>query len=109
MAYRPVPLGGRRPEVRRACSTQVDRFSREVAAWVVDSQSRSSPRRGRKSRSRRRGSPRLEVIDILIDAPLVALGLDGAGALEVQTDFAATGWCEPGERGPAVVAGHVDD
>lgn len=47
-----------------------------------------------------------------VDAQVVALGVDEAGALEVPTDFATTGWwqggAEPGERGAAVVVGHVD-
>jgi LPXTG-site transpeptidase (sortase) family protein len=48
-----------------------------------------------------------------VEAPVGALRLDPAGALEVPTDFSATGWYvdgpEPGEPGPSVIAGHVDD
>lgn len=48
-----------------------------------------------------------------VDAAIGPLGLDAAGALEVPTVYADAGWYEPGpepgERGPAVVAGHVDD
>lgn len=47
-----------------------------------------------------------------LDSPLVPLGLDGAGALAVPPDGATTGWFTgapaPGERGPAVLAAHVD-
>jgi sortase (surface protein transpeptidase) len=48
-----------------------------------------------------------------VNAPIGPLGLDADGALEVPTDFEATGWYvdgpEPGETGPSVIAGHVDD
>lgn len=44
--------------------------------------------------------------------PLMELGLDGDGALEVPPDAVTAGWFElspsPGEVGPAVIAGHVD-
>jgi sortase (surface protein transpeptidase) len=47
-----------------------------------------------------------------VDAALVGLGLDKAGALEVPARFDVAGWwtggARPGERGPAVIAGHVD-
>jgi len=55
---------------------------------------------------------RVEIARVDIAAPVIPLGLDPAGALEVPTDFAEAGWWtggpEPGERGPAVIAGHVD-
>jgi LPXTG-site transpeptidase (sortase) family protein len=51
--------------------------------------------------------PRIEV-----EAPVIPLGLDPTGALEVPADTDETGWWiggpEPGERGPAVIAGHLD-
>ena len=54
----------------------------------------------------------IRIPSIGVDAPVVPLGVDEAGALEVPVDFADTGWWqggpEPGERGPAVVVGHVD-
>jgi LPXTG-site transpeptidase (sortase) family protein len=47
-----------------------------------------------------------------VDARVVPLGLARDGTMETPADFAATGWYEPGrepgERGPAVIAGHVD-
>jgi LPXTG-site transpeptidase (sortase) family protein len=47
-----------------------------------------------------------------VSAPVVALGLNPDGTLEVPRSWDATGWYtggpEPGERGPAVIAGHVD-
>jgi hypothetical protein len=47
-----------------------------------------------------------------VSAPIVPVGVDGAGALEVPEGFGDTRWwtggARPGERGPAVIAGHVD-
>lgn len=47
-----------------------------------------------------------------IDAPVIPLGLDEDGALEVPSHYAVAGWYragpEPGEAGAAVVVGHVD-
>jgi hypothetical protein len=47
-----------------------------------------------------------------LDAALLPLGLDPAGALEVPPDGTAAGWYTggptPGELGPAVLAAHVD-
>jgi sortase (surface protein transpeptidase) len=55
---------------------------------------------------------RLQVPAIGIDAPLIRLGLDGRGALEVPDRPEQAGWfgrgARPGERGAAVIAGHVD-
>ena len=49
---------------------------------------------------------------IRVDAPLIRLGLDAKGALEVPKRFDEAGWwtggARPGEPGPAVIAGHVD-
>jgi hypothetical protein len=55
---------------------------------------------------------RLQVPAIGVDAPLVRLGLDARGALEVPKRWEQAGWfgrtARPGERGAAVIAGHVD-
>ncbi|AUG77118.1 class F sortase [Kitasatospora sp. MMS16-BH015] len=57
---------------------------------------------------------RLRVPQLLIDAPFAELGLTPAGALEAPApdDKNLVGWyrdgATPGERGSAVVAGHVD-
>lgn len=55
---------------------------------------------------------RIMIPAIGVSAPVIPLGLDRKGALEVPQDFAETGWwtggSRPGERGPAVIAGHVD-
>ena len=55
---------------------------------------------------------RLEVPALGLGRGLITLGLDPSGALEVPSDPADAGWYElsaqPGDPGPAVVAGHVD-
>jgi sortase (surface protein transpeptidase) len=55
---------------------------------------------------------RVQVPTIGVDAPVVPLGLDAAGALEAPDGMTETGWWtggpEPGEAGPAIIAGHVD-
>jgi sortase (surface protein transpeptidase) len=56
--------------------------------------------------------PRLEIPSIDVAAHAVDLGLQRDGSLEVPKNYDEVGlWKrgpEPGERGPAVVAGHVD-
>lgn len=64
-------------------------------------------------RDRRAARPvRISIPAIGVRAPVIPLGLDEAGALEVPQDFSQTGWwtggSRPGERGPAVIVGHVD-
>lgn len=56
---------------------------------------------------------RIEIPAIGVAADIIPLGLvPDSGELEVPQDFAQTGWWtggpEPGEIGPAVIAGHVD-
>jgi sortase (surface protein transpeptidase) len=63
--------------------------------------------------ARRASAPvRIEIPSIRVDAPLIGLGLDAHRALEVPKRFDVAGWwtggTRPGERGPAVIAGHVD-
>jgi hypothetical protein len=61
-----------------------------------------------------RASPpvRITIPAIGVDAAVGPLGLDRAGALQPPRDFADAGWwtggARPGERGAAVIAGHVD-
>jgi hypothetical protein len=74
------------------------------------------PRRQRHTRVRR---PRrvlrpvaLEIPAIDVRARVIKLGLNRDRTLEVPTNVAETGWwtggARPGERGPAIIAGHVD-
>jgi hypothetical protein len=55
---------------------------------------------------------KLQIPAIGVDTALIPLGLDSSGALEVPGRFDVAGWwtggARPGERGPAVIAGHVD-
>lgn len=55
---------------------------------------------------------RLRVPSVGLEAALVPVGLDEAGALSVPDDFSVAGWYQggprPGERGPATIVGHVD-
>jgi len=55
---------------------------------------------------------RVEIPAIGVSAPVIALGLRRDGTLEVPRDYGDAGWWtggpEPGERGAAVIAGHVD-
>jgi hypothetical protein len=55
---------------------------------------------------------RLVIPAIGVATPLVSLGLEPDGAMQVPGDFGRAGWFAggpaPGEVGPAVIAGHVD-
>jgi hypothetical protein len=56
---------------------------------------------------------RVVIPAIGVDSPLDPIGVDGSGALVPPADFDVAGWFAagpaPGETGPAVLAGHVDD
>jgi hypothetical protein len=77
-------------------------------------QETTMPETGRPARQDRQVSApvRVQIPAIGVDAPLIRLGLDAKGALEVPERFDVAGWwtggSRPGERGPAVIAGHVD-
>ena len=55
---------------------------------------------------------RVEIPAIGVSSPLVRLGLDRDGTMQVPGDFQVAGWFtggpQPGQLGPAVIAGHVD-
>jgi Sortase domain len=55
---------------------------------------------------------RLVIPAIGVSTPLVRLGLEGDGGMEVPADFGRAGWFAegpaPGQVGPSVIAGHVD-
>jgi LPXTG-site transpeptidase (sortase) family protein len=55
---------------------------------------------------------RIVIPAIRVSAPVIMLGLNPDRTLQVPKNFAETGWFangpEPGERGGAVIAGHVD-
>jgi len=55
---------------------------------------------------------RITVPAIGVNAPVIRLGLAPDHTLQVPTDFGDAGWwsggVSPGQRGPAVIVGHVD-
>jgi sortase (surface protein transpeptidase) len=55
---------------------------------------------------------RLEIPAIGVTSSLVRLGLNADGTMQVPGDFQVAGWFtgapQPGQLGPAVIAGHVD-
>ena len=55
---------------------------------------------------------RLEIPAIGVTSALVRLGLNADGTMQVPGDFQAAGWFtgapQPGQLGPALIAGHVD-
>lgn len=55
---------------------------------------------------------RIEIAAIGVSARVIELGLNPDRTLEVPQDYSEAGWWsggpEPGERGAAVIAGHVD-
>ena len=55
---------------------------------------------------------RVQITSIGVDSPLMALGLQADGTLQVPTGGFPAGWYTggptPGQLGPAIIAGHVD-
>jgi sortase (surface protein transpeptidase) len=71
------------------------------------------PHRSRHSVSRQEPRPtRIRIPAIGVNARVTRLGLNPDGTMQTPVKFADTGWYapgpEPGERGAAVIAGHVD-
>ena len=68
---------------------------------------------GAMEAERPRGTPyRISIPGIGVRAPVVRLGLQGNGQLQVPRVWGNTGWwsggAKPGEQGAAVIVGHVD-
>ena len=55
---------------------------------------------------------RIRIAALSLDAPVTPVGVETSGALEVPSEVSTVGWYRhgpaPGERGSAVLAGHVD-
>jgi Sortase domain len=70
----------------------------------------SSP--GAQVRASQPPPARLEVADVRLAMPVLPMGVDGAGAMELPEDTADAGWYRfgpgPGEPGTTVIAAHVD-
>ena len=85
---------------------------------VVEAAPTTAPSEGTRppepaKRAARPGVPvKIEIPAIGVRAPVIKLGLNRDGSLEVPKRFGDTGWwsggSRPGEPGPAVIAGHVD-
>jgi hypothetical protein len=77
-------------------------------AMRIDQARAAPPRRGHRPAR----PVRIEIPSIGVDAPIVPLGLNPDRTLAVPSDFGDAGWWtggpRPGERGPAVIVGHVD-
>ncbi|MCP4308219.1 MAG: class F sortase [bacterium] len=56
---------------------------------------------------------RVRVSGTDIDASIIDLGLNDDGSMEIPKDFSVTGWYTgrppPGELGPSIIVGHVDN
>jgi sortase (surface protein transpeptidase) len=54
----------------------------------------------------------LQIPSLDVEAPVVDVGLEDDGGMEIPEDVSTVGWYElgvaPGEQGTAVIAGHVD-
>ena len=89
-----------------------------LSVWLIGEQARLGSGGGGGDGSypaRARGRvprPRLEIPKIDVKAHVIDLGLERDGSLEVPKDYSEVGVWEggpqPGERGAAVLAGHVD-
>jgi sortase (surface protein transpeptidase) len=83
-------------------------------AMSHDAARRDAPAPAPRERGARRPAApvRLEIRAIGVNAPVARLGLNRDRTLQVPTDFDEAGWWtggpRPGERGPAIIAGHVD-
>jgi sortase family protein len=98
---------GARPAARSAASPPVPApAAAPTRTTVIDVPIRSWPRLP--------PSPpvRIEIPAIGVSSSLVRLGLNPDGTMQVPGEFQLAGWFtggpEPGQLGPAVIAGHVD-
>jgi sortase (surface protein transpeptidase) len=103
-------------------STQLERVlpapSSESAGNEDGGNGRAEAARSNEPRAKQ--TPRVQLPDperivipaIGVSAPVISLGLNPDRTLEVPEDYGDTGWFrggpEPGERGAAVIVGHVD-
>jgi hypothetical protein len=110
-----VGTEGPRPRVRFAKPARavVAHAPAATPAPVADATRRSGHRRARHARPRRPAPPvRVIIPAIAVRARVVRLGLNPDRTLQTPKDFTTTGWWSggprPGERGAAVIVGHVD-
>ena len=111
---------GGRPAAEQA-SPAAPPASRSAVAGVTSTTSAAGPTRTTEVRDFPVGSwrrlplsapVRLEIPAIGVSSPLIRLGLNPDGTMQVPGDFQVAGWFtggpQPGQLGPAVIAGHVD-
>jgi sortase (surface protein transpeptidase) len=84
-----------------------------LAPRVVSGEEFARPRRSRPLVDAKAAPPRwIRIPAIGVSAPVVPLALNPDRTLKAPRRWGDTGWYtggpEPGERGPAVIAGHVD-
>jgi hypothetical protein len=92
----------------RAGGTLAD--SAEATVPATSARTRRHPRQTARAPN---GSPwRLTIPAIAVETQLELLGVERDGTLQVPTDSEVAGWyrlgAKPGNRGPAVIVGHVD-
>jgi sortase (surface protein transpeptidase) len=100
------PYIERHPETERVLPPPDARAVSTAVAATATSATRRSPQKQLPI------PVRISVPAIGVRAPLIPLGLNRDGTAEVPKSFSVAGWFrpgpEPGERGAAVILGHVD-
>ena len=97
----------------RFSESRAERVSTPVKASAVGGTARSSPVAAPTPARRQMPIPvRISIPEIGVNARIVRLGLNADHTIQVPKNFANAGWFqpgpEPGERGAAVVVGHLD-
>jgi sortase (surface protein transpeptidase) len=97
----------------RLSESRAERVSTAVKASAVGRTARRSLVAARTPARRAMPIPlRISIPAIGVDAPIVRLGLNPDRTIQVPKNFAEAGWFqpgpEPGERGAAVIVGHLD-
>jgi sortase (surface protein transpeptidase) len=85
-----------------------------AAAWTAaGARNVVGPPARAQNRSTGPAPVRIEIPSIRVDSAIDPMGLNPDGSLQVPTDFARTGYytgrSRPGDAGPAIVVGHIDD
>jgi len=97
----------------RLLESRPERAQGPAKASAVEETARRSLVAARRSARRQMPIPvRISIPAIGVDAPIVRLGLNPDRTIQVPKNFAEAGWFEPGpepgERGAAVIVGHLD-
>jgi sortase (surface protein transpeptidase) len=113
VAVAAIALSRSGDESPRATAPPPTRLPDLAAGAARRAEAQHRPRRTAARPPARPARPvQVSIPSIGVRAPLVRLGLNSDRTLEVPKDFGDAGWWaggpRPGERGPAVIAGHVD-